>query len=110
MTDAILNISTQGHIGIVELNKPPHNFFDQPLIASLADAWEAFEADKKIRVILLCANGKSFCAGADFADKSTREKNAASSKPIPCMRKLCACMAAPNRWWLPLKVQQLAVG
>lgn len=83
MTDAILNISTQGHIGIVELNKPPHNFFDQTLIASLADAWEAFEADKKIRVILLCANGKSFCAGADFADKSTREKKRSVKQTNP---------------------------
>lgn len=81
--DAILNISTQGHIGIVELNKPPHNFFDQTLIASLADAWEVFEADKKIRVILLCANGKSFCAGADFSDKSTREKKRSVKQTNP---------------------------
>ncbi len=83
MTEAILNISSNAHIGIVELNKPPHNFFDHTLIASIADAWEAFEEDKRIRAIVLCANGKSFCAGADFSDKATREKKRSTKQTNP---------------------------
>lgn len=83
MSDNILNITTQGPIGVVELNKPPHNFFDHTLIAAIADAWEAFEATPSIRVIVLCASGQSFCAGADFADKSTREKKRSIKQTNP---------------------------
>lgn len=63
-----------GHIGIVEVQKPPHNFFDQEMLSSIADALEAFEADRNCRVVVLCAQGTSFCAGADFS----RRDNAAS--------------------------------
>jgi len=83
MTETILNVSTQGRIGIVELNKPPHNFFDHALIAAIADALEAFEADKTIRAIVLCANGKSFCAGADFSQQSTINKKRSAKQTNP---------------------------
>lgn len=83
MNDAILKVSTHGHTGITELNKPPHNFFDQTLIATLADAWEKFEADKNIRAIVLCANGKSFCAGADFSENSTMNKKRSVKQTNP---------------------------
>lgn len=83
MTEPILNISNQGAIGVLELNKPPHNFFDDVLIAAMADALEAFEADRKIRAIVLCANGKSFCAGADFSNSSTRNKKRSVKQTNP---------------------------
>ncbi|MDX1650480.1 MAG: enoyl-CoA hydratase/isomerase family protein, partial [Myxococcota bacterium] len=50
----------------VELRRPPENFFDRVLIASLADALEALDAEPACRVALLCAQGRHFCAGADF--------------------------------------------
>lgn len=54
-----------GHVGIAEINRPPDNFFDRALIASLAEAFDAFAAEG-MRAIVLCAAGKNFCAGADF--------------------------------------------
>lgn len=63
-----------GNIGIVEVQKPPHNFFDQEMLSSIADCFEKFETMKECRVIVLCAQGTSFCAGADFS----RRDNAAS--------------------------------
>jgi enoyl-CoA hydratase/carnithine racemase len=49
------------------IERPPHNYFDGALIASLADAFEALDADDRCRAIVLCSEGKNFCAGADFA-------------------------------------------
>ena len=64
-----IGISTEGHVGIVEIQRPPHNFFDNSLINQIADAFEAFDKDMNIRAYVLCAQGKSFCAGADFANR-----------------------------------------
>lgn len=59
----------EGWIGVVELRRPPHNFFDNELIAAIGDSLEAFDADPECRVVILQAQGKNFCAGADFANR-----------------------------------------
>ncbi|MFI4998335.1 MAG: enoyl-CoA hydratase/isomerase family protein [Reyranellales bacterium] len=64
-----IGVSTEGHVGIVEIQRPPHNFFDNSLINQIADAFEAFDREMNIRAYVLCAQGKSFCAGADFANR-----------------------------------------
>jgi enoyl-CoA hydratase/carnithine racemase len=64
-----IGVSSEGHVGIVEIQRPPHNFFDNALINQIADAFEAFDRDNDIRAYVLCAQGKSFCAGADFANR-----------------------------------------
>jgi enoyl-CoA hydratase/carnithine racemase len=64
-----LGISSEGHVGIVEIQRPPHNFFDNALINQIADAFEAFDRDTNIRAYVLCSQGKSFCAGADFQNR-----------------------------------------
>jgi enoyl-CoA hydratase/carnithine racemase len=64
-----IGVSSEGPVGIVEIQRPPHNFFDNSLINQIADAFEAFDRDDKIRAYVLCAQGKSFCAGADFANR-----------------------------------------
>ncbi len=60
---------TDGHVGIAEICRAPNNFFDKALIGELAAAFEAFDADPAVRSILLCAEGKNFCAGADFSNR-----------------------------------------
>ena len=54
------------HVAQVELMRPPDNHFDRKLIADLADALEALDRENACRVVLLCSQGKHFCAGADF--------------------------------------------
>lgn len=54
------------HVATVEIQRPPHNYFDHALIAALADAFGAIDEDDGARAIVLCAQGKSFCAGANF--------------------------------------------
>lgn len=62
-----VRITMEGHVGVAEICRPPHNYFDRPLIAALAQAFEAFDADPHCRCVLLAAEGRNFCAGADFS-------------------------------------------
>jgi enoyl-CoA hydratase/carnithine racemase len=65
-TFADLAVTLDAHIAIVEIRRPPHNFFDVSLINQLATAYEALDAIADCRAIVLAAQGKSFCAGANF--------------------------------------------
>jgi enoyl-CoA hydratase/carnithine racemase len=57
-------------VAIVERHRPPNNHFDTALIGSLADAFEALDEDPACRAIVLCSEGKHFCAGADYSGQS----------------------------------------
>ena len=61
-----LGVSFDGLVGIVEIQRPPHNFFDYQLIEQMADAFEALDGDDACRAVVLASQGKSFCAGANF--------------------------------------------
>ena len=56
----------EGDIAVVEIQRPPHNFFDVDLINAIADAYEALDEHPACRAIVLAAEGKNFCAGANF--------------------------------------------
>ena len=57
-------------VATVELNRPPNNHFDIELIGSLAEAFEALDEEPGCRAILLCSEGRHFCAGADFSGRA----------------------------------------
>lgn len=57
-------------VATVEIHRPPDNYFDIDLITSLADAYAELDGDRSCRAIVLCSEGKNFCAGADFAGSS----------------------------------------
>lgn len=55
------------HRGFIILNRPEkHNAFNETLIQELSDALDYFATIKDLRCLVLKANGKSFCAGADL--------------------------------------------
>jgi 2-(1,2-epoxy-1,2-dihydrophenyl)acetyl-CoA isomerase len=54
------------HVATVEIHRPPNNFFDVQLIRSLASAYEAVDGRSDWRAIVLCSEGRHFCAGVDF--------------------------------------------
>jgi 2-(1,2-epoxy-1,2-dihydrophenyl)acetyl-CoA isomerase len=54
------------YVMLVEFSRPPHNFFDGTLIRQIADAYEQLERGGSCRAIVLCSEGKNFCAGANF--------------------------------------------
>jgi enoyl-CoA hydratase/carnithine racemase len=64
-----IGTALQDRVGLVEIRRPPNNFFDNALIAQIGDAFDAFDRDDACRAIVLAAEGKAFCAGADFANR-----------------------------------------
>jgi enoyl-CoA hydratase/carnithine racemase len=63
-----IGIEKTGHVALVEIRRPPNNFFDIALIKEIAEAFEALDADADCRALVLAAQGKAFCAGANFGD------------------------------------------
>src|SRR3954463_4424398 len=72
---ADISIEKSGFVATIEIQRPPHNFFDIVLINQIADALEGFDKDPTVRCTVLAAQGKSFCAGANFGDGSTLDKS-----------------------------------
>jgi enoyl-CoA hydratase/carnithine racemase len=70
-----IRVELSGNVATIEIQRPPNNFFDLVLINSIADALEALDADTNCRAVVLAAQGKSFCAGANFGDGSTLDKS-----------------------------------
>ncbi len=62
-----VGVDVHGPVAVVELRRPPHNFFDLGLITALAEAFEAIDREGDMRCIVLAAQGSAFCAGADFS-------------------------------------------
>lgn len=80
-----IGVHMEQHVAIVEMRRPPHNYFDAALISGLADLFEALEADPQCRAIVLCAEGTAFCAGANFGrrdDDTTAHKSPRAVNPI----------------------------
>jgi len=48
----------------VTLRRPPHNLLTEPVLRAVADAVEALHGVARAAVV--CSEGRSFCAGADF--------------------------------------------
>ncbi len=54
-------------IATITLNRPEkHNAFDDHVIKQMTQAFREVESDDSIRVLVLAAQGKNFCAGADL--------------------------------------------
>ena len=66
-----LTVDIDRHVATVEIHRPPNNFFDFDLIHEIANVYERLDADSECRAIVMCSEGRHFCAGADF---SAREK------------------------------------
>ena len=80
-----IEIARDGHVAVVEIQRPPNNFFDVTLITDLAMAFEELDQDDDCRAIVLCSQGKHFCAGNNFGApraESERRERAAGRNPL----------------------------
>jgi enoyl-CoA hydratase/carnithine racemase len=64
-SDSDVGVEREGHVAVVEIRRPPNNFFDVALIGGIADAIDRLAADG-CRAVVLASEGRHFCAGADF--------------------------------------------
>lgn len=62
-----IGVTLDAHVALVELRRPPHNFMDVAIVDALAGAFERLDALDDCRAVVLASQGKSFCAGANFA-------------------------------------------
>ena len=65
------SVTMTDYVAIVEIRRPPNNFFDFNLIRQIADTYELLDNDDACRAIVLCSEGKHFCAGADFSARES---------------------------------------
>ena len=71
-----IGITVNDKVAVVEIQKGPNNFFDTQLINNLADIFEACDEGDEVRAIVLCSEGKHFCAGNDFSSAERNEERA----------------------------------
>lgn len=53
-------------VGLLEIDRPPNNYFDEHLIGQIVDAATELDDDPACRALVLASRGKHFCAGANF--------------------------------------------
>ncbi len=73
-----VTVAVEDYVATVEFHRPPNNFFDVPLIQALVKAVFALDDDPGCRAIVLCSEGKNFCAGADLGPESDLVDNTAN--------------------------------
>jgi len=62
-----VKIELDGGVAEVRLNRPEKlNALDADMFAALVEAGESVRADRRIRAVVLSAEGRAFCAGLDF--------------------------------------------
>jgi enoyl-CoA hydratase/carnithine racemase len=62
-------VSESGFVATIEIRRGPNNFIDTDMVGEIADALEVYDRAPGVRAIVLCAEGKHFCAGADFGGR-----------------------------------------
>lgn len=81
-------VDLSDHVAVVEIRRPPYNFFDHGLIAEIAQAFEALDESDDCRALVLAAQGKAFCAGAnfaaggDFSERATADGGGQGTRPL----------------------------
>ena len=66
MTADAVSVDLADHVATVEIHRPPHNWFDIAVMTELADAVLGLDDEPECRALVLCSEGKNFCAGADL--------------------------------------------
>lgn len=105
-----IEVQRDGYVALLEIQRPPNNFFDVDLINDMADALDELDADVNARAYVLCSEGKHFCAGANFGNPA---RNAA--RPVSFQGEQNPLYAAAVRLFSSTKpivaaVQGAAVG
>ena len=72
----MVEYSVDNRIGFITLNRPEkRNALSFEMVTELKAAFERADGDEQVKVIVLKANGESFCAGADLAYLQQLQRN-----------------------------------
>src|ERR1700748_3609204 len=64
-----IGVTQSGMVATIEVRRGPNNFVDTDMVGEIADVLEGYDRNPEERAIVLCAEGKHFCAGADFSNR-----------------------------------------
>jgi methylglutaconyl-CoA hydratase len=101
MADNLI-VDRRDGVARVTLNRPElRNAFDDALIAALADALRALDADESVRAVVLAGSGPAFCAGADLNWMKRMagygyEQNLADAQALAAMLRALDRLAKPT--------------
>ena len=65
-----VQVTLNDYVAVVEIQRPPHNFFDAVLIQNLVSAFQALDDLPDCRALVLASQGKAFCAGANLPERA----------------------------------------
>ena len=75
--EPILLIGISAGIATLTLNRPrQYNALSEDMLTALQDALDEIAEDETVRVVVLAANGKAFCAGHDLKEMRSSEDRA----------------------------------
>lgn len=75
---ALIAVSRDGATGVLELARPAlFNCLSMDTFAEIGEALRGFEADPAVRALLICAQGKHFCTGAELGEVKEKRATAA---------------------------------
>jgi enoyl-CoA hydratase len=70
VADSLVLYDVDDEVSIISLNRPDKlNAISNELLQRLTEAFDRADADPATSVVLLCAEGRSFCAGYDIGAK-----------------------------------------
>ena len=71
MSFETLRFETEGHLGVLTLNRPDRlNALSKQLTLDLMNVVDQLESDDEIRVLIVTGEGRAFCAGADIRERA----------------------------------------
>src|SRR3990170_7526509 len=65
--DGTVEVSREGRVALVTLDRPPVNALSPHMMDRLGEAMKELEGDEDVRAIVLTGAGRTFCAGGDIA-------------------------------------------
>ena len=77
-----VSVVLDGHVAIVEINRPPNNHVSVDLMRDLADSFVDLDAVGDCRAIVLATAGKVFCGGADLVTPAGAAQSGVSDASV----------------------------
>ncbi len=70
------------YVTTIEIRKPPNNHIDIDIVDGLIETLNDLDEDPRCRAIVLCSEGKHFCAGADFRRDGSTEAEGIGNRSV----------------------------
>lgn len=101
----VLLVEKRGDVDWVTLNRPDKlNAFNEELVEALVGYFRSLASDHSVRVVVLKANGKVFCAGLDFSPGAFTANDRNANTVLNVQKKIAEIYRAMRRCPQPIIV------